>query len=262
MKIACLVKCVPAASADFAFGADLTLSREQLEGQLSELDEYAVEQAVRLVEAGAAQRVTHVTMGPPQAADALRKALAIGGDDAVHVLDDALHGSDAPATARVLAAALQRLEVDLVLCGMGSTDGEMSVIPSMIAELLGLPELAFATELTVADSVVSASRDAERCVERVEAALPALVSVTDRVGQARYPTFKSIIGARKKPLQTWSLADLGVDPATVGLSGAASAVRDIAARPPRAAGTIIPDGEDAAAQLAHFLLERKLLSAP
>ncbi len=262
MRIACLVKCVPDPSTGLAFGADLALDRDSLRGQLSELDEYAVEQAVRLAEAGLAQRVTHVTMGPSGAAEALRKALAIGGDEAVHILDDALRGSDAPATSRVLAAALERLGFDLVLCGMGSTDAEMSVVPSMVAERLGLPELAFAADLAVDGTTVRVTRHTERAVEQLEAALPALVSVTDQVGQARYPTFKNIAAARRKPLQTWSLADLGLDPARVGHAGAATAVREITARPPRAAGTLVRDGEGAAAALADFLAGQNLLPFP
>jgi electron transfer flavoprotein beta subunit len=258
MKIACLVKCVPDAGADPVFGADLTLLRPSL--QLSELDEYAVEQAARLAEAGLAERITHVTMGPAEAAEPLRKALAIGGDEAVHILDGALHGSDAPATSLVLAAALERIGCDLVLCGMGSTDAEMSVVPSMVAERLGIAELAFASALTVGGGTVRISRHAEHAVEQAEAPLPALVSVTDQTGQARYPTFKTIVAARKKPVRTWSLADLGIDPARVGLAGAATAVRAVAARPPRAAATVIPDGDEAAAALADFLASRNLLT--
>lgn len=262
MKILCLVKSVPASTADAGFTEDLTLDRDSVEGQLSELDEYAVEQAVRLAEAGLAQRITHLTMGPAGASDALRKALAIGGDDAVHIVDPALHGSDAPATSLVLATALERLGADLVLCGMASTDAEMSVVPTMIAERLGLPELAFASELTIDGTAVRITRHTDRAVEHVEAALPALVSITDQAGQARYPTFKTIVAARRKPVQTWSLADLGIDPGLVGLAGAATRVREIVAQPPRAAGTVITDGDGAAAALAAFLAEHNLLPHP
>lgn len=261
MKIACLVKCVPDASAEFAFGADLALRRDGLE--LSALDEYAIEQAVRLAEAGLAERIIHVTMGPSQAAEALRKALAIGGDEAVHIVDDALHGSDAPATSLVLAAAVQRLGCDLVLCGMGSTDAEMSVVPSMLAERLGLPELALASELVVDGATVRITRHCERGVEQTEAALPALVSVTDRTGQARYPTFRTIVAARRKPVRTWSLADLGIAADRVGGPGAATAVLSATARPPRTAATVIAGGDEcAAATLADFLASHNLLPLP
>lgn len=262
MKIICLIKSVPASAADTGFSADHTLARDSVDGQLSELDEYAVEQAVRLREAGVAEQVTYLTMGPSSATEALSKALAIGGDDAVHVLDDALHGSDALATSLVLALALERCGFDLVLCGMGSTDAEMSVVPSMVAERLGLPELAFAGELGVVDGTVRITRHTDRAVEQVEAALPALVSVTDQIGEARYPTFRNIVAARRKPVQVWSLADLGIEPALVGSAGAATAVRAIGAGPARAAGTIIGDSEVAAAALADFLAGRKLLPQP
>jgi electron transfer flavoprotein beta subunit len=260
MKIACLVKCVPDAGAGFAFDADFTLVRQGL--GLSELDEYAVELAVRFAEAGVARWVTHVSMGPAGVVEGLRKALAIGGDEAVHIFDGALRGSDALGTSLVLAAAVERLGCDLVLCGMGSTDAEMSVVPSMVAERLGLPELAFADEVAVDGGVVRITRHAEDAVERVEAALPGLVSVTDQVGQARYPTFKSIVAARRKPLSTWSLADLGIDPARVGHAGAGTVVRAVAACAPRAGATLIPDGEGAAAALADFLGSRNLLTLP
>jgi len=262
MKILCLVKSVPASTVDAGFRADLTLDRDTVEGQLSELDEYAVEQAVRLAEAGLAQQVTHVTMGPSAASAGLHKALAIGGDDAVHILDDALHGSDARTTALVLAAAAERCGFDLVLCGMGSTDAEMSVVPSMVAELLGLPELAFVSELSLEAGTVRATRRTDRAIEQVAVALPALVSVTDQIGEARYPTFRNIVAARKKPVQVWTLADLGLDPALAGLAGAATAVREMSARPPRAAGTVIADSDAAAAALADFLADRKLLPHP
>ena len=127
MKVAVLVKYVPEPTEPWTFGPDNTLDREAVEGRLSELDEYAVEQAVRLRESGAADEVVHVTLGPPEASVALRKALAIGGDAAVHVVDDAVHGSDALGTSLVLAEALRRVGADLVLTGMASTDAEMSV---------------------------------------------------------------------------------------------------------------------------------------
>src|SRR4051794_23765783 len=120
MKIAVLIKYVPEATATWRFADDRALERDGIDGRLSELDEYAVEQAVRLVEAGAATEISYLTMGPSRAVDAVRKALAMGGDRAVHVLDDALHGSDAVSTASVLAAALRRMEFDLVICGMAS----------------------------------------------------------------------------------------------------------------------------------------------
>jgi electron transfer flavoprotein beta subunit len=149
MKIVVLVKHVPEPTAVWRFADDLTLDRAGVEGRLSQLDEYAVEQAVKLVEAGTPAQIACLTMGPASAADALRKALAMGADSGVHVLDAALAGSDAPATSLVLAEALRRLEFDLVLSGMTSTDAEMSVVPSMVAEQLGVPQATNASALRV-----------------------------------------------------------------------------------------------------------------
>jgi electron transfer flavoprotein beta subunit len=259
MKIVVLVKHVPDSSAGWGFSDDRTVDRAAVEARLSELDEYAVEQALRLAEAGVATRITYLTMGPARAVDAVRKALAIGGDDGVHVVDDALHGSDALATSLVLARAVERLGFDLVICGMASTDAEMSVVPTMIAEWLGVPQLTNAGQLRVADGLVTVRRDGDLASEEVQAPVPAVVSVTDQTGEARYPSFKSIMAAKKKPVQTWSLADLGVEPERVGLAAAASVVRAVTPRPPKQAGTVIVDDGGAATQLADFLATRRFL---
>jgi electron transfer flavoprotein beta subunit len=259
MKIAVLVKHVPEATAGWHFADDLTLDREHTDGGLSELDEYAVEQAVRLAETGAATEVGYLTMGPARAVDALRRALAMGGTGAVHVLDDGLHGTDAVGTSLVLAAALRRMGADLVLCGMASTDAEMSVVPVMVAERLALPALTDVVALDVAGATVTARRDTGDAVEEIEAPLPALVTVTDRAGEARLPSFKGIVAAKKKPITTWSLADLGIEPERVGAAAAGTVVRAVRPRPPREAGTVITDEGDAAARLADFLVANKLL---
>lgn len=259
MRIVVLVKYVPEPASTLHYAEDRTLDRSGLEGRLSELDEYAVEQAVSLVERGLPATVTHLTMGPAKAADALRKALAMGGDDAVHITDEALHGSDALGTSLVLATALKRLEADLVVCGMASTDAEMSVVPAMVAERLGLPQLTFAGSLSVADGTVTIRRDDETASSEVVANLPAVVSVTDQTGEARYPSFKAIMAGKKKPITTWSLADLGLEPAAVGLVGAATAVRAAAPLPPRQAGQVVTDEGDGAAQIADFLVTQRLL---
>jgi len=259
MKIAVLIKYVPEATATWRFADDRTLDRTGVDGRLSELDEDAVEQAVRLLEAGAASEISYLTMGPARAVDAVRKALAMGGDRAVHVLDDALHGSDAVGTSLVLAAALRRMEFDLVVFGMASTDAEMAVLPVMVADRLHLPAVVNATTLRVDGSTVTAERDTDDATEEVVAPLPALVSVTDRSGEARYPSFKGIVAAKKKPVTTWSLADLEIAADRVGTGGAATEVLAIRQRPPREAGTVITDEGDAAARLADFLAANKLL---
>ena len=259
MKIVVLVKHVPEPTASWSFGPDLTLDRAAIEGRLSELDEYAVEQALRLGEAGIATEIVHLTVGPAKAAEALRKALAIGGDRAVHVLDDAIHGSCALTTSLVLAKALEKTGYDLVLTGMASTDAELSVIPAMVADRLGVNQATFASELTVSDGSVTIRRETDAATEWVTAALPAVVSVTDQTGDARFPAFKSIMAAKKKPIETLTLADLGLDADQVGLGAASVRTVALTPPPPRAAGTIVTDDGGAAGALADFLAGRGFL---
>ncbi len=259
MKIVVLVKFVPDATAARAFGADHTTDRVGVDGLLSELDEYAVEQALQVIEAAGEGEITYVTMGPENAGAALRKALSMGGDQAVHVLDDALHGTDALGTSLVLAKVLEKLEYDLVVAGMASTDGGMSVVPVMLAERLGLPAATFASTLSVADGKATIRRDGDLASETVEVTLPALVSVTDQTGEARYPSFKGIMAAKKKPVTTYTLADLGVAPDQVGLGGAATEVVEVTARPPRQAGVKVNDEGDGGVKLAEFLASQKFI---
>lgn len=259
MKIVVLVKHVPEPSAAWQYADDRTLDRAGVDGRLSELDEYAIEQAISLVEKGLAATITFLTMGPPSAVDSLRKALALGGDDAVHISDEALHGSDALSTSLVLARALERIGFDLVVCGMASTDAEMSVVPAMLADRLGVPQVTFAGALSATDGAVTIRRDGDAVVEEAVADLPALVSVTDQTGEVRYPSFKAILASKKKPVTTWTLGDLGIEPGVVGLAGAATAVRAVAPQPPRQAGTVVEDDGDAAAHIADFLVSQKLL---
>ncbi len=256
MKIVVPVKYVPEPTANWSFAADLTLDRSAVEGRLCELDEYAVEQAMRLVEGGLVAEVVALTVGPPKATDALRKALAMGADSAVHVQDAAIKGSDALATSLVLAKALERTGFDLIVCGMASTDAEMSVVPAMVAQRLGIPQITFAAALAVSDGTVTVRRDGDKATEEVAASLPALVSVTDQTGEARYPAFKAIMASKKKPVTTLSLADLGIAPSDVGLEAAACRVRSMAPRPPRQAGTVVADDGEGAAKIAEFLAGR------
>jgi len=255
MRLVVPVKYVPEPTATWKFRDDHTLDRETVEGRLSELDEYAIEQAVRLTEAGVVTSLTVLTVGPPRAADALRKALAMGGQAGVHVVDPAMHGSDALATSRVLARALDTIGFDLVLCGMASTDAEMSVVPAMIAERLRLPHLTFAAALSTdpAAGTVTVRRDGDLASEELSAPLPAVVSVTDQSGEPRYPPFKAIMAARKKPVTTWSLRDLGIADDEVGTAAARTTVIGLQRTPPRQAGPLITDDGGAAGQLADFL---------
>ncbi|GAA2760498.1 electron transfer flavoprotein subunit beta/FixA family protein [Actinopolymorpha rutila] len=263
MNIVVCVKYVPDATAERGFDpGDRTVDRSGVPGLLSELDEYAVEAALKLADAGDAE-VTVLTVGPADAADALKKSLQMGAGKAVHVLDDAIHGSDSVGTSLVLAEAVRKLggeqPVDLVLCGMASTDGSMSVVPAMLAERLDLPQVTFASELEVGDGTVRIRRDGEAATETVEAALPAVVSVTDQANEPRYPSFKGIMAAKKKPVQTWSLTDLGVDAGAVGLAAAWTAVDSFEARPPRQKGTVVTDEGDGGQRLVAYLAEQRFV---
>jgi electron transfer flavoprotein beta subunit len=262
MRIVVCVKHVPDAQGERGFTEDTTTDRQGVDGLLSELDEYAVEEALRLKESADAEVVV-LTMGPADATDAVRKALQMGADSGVHVCDDALHGSDAAATSLVLAAAVRRIgaevPVDLVLAGMASTDGVMSVVPAMLAERLGLPQVTFASEVTLDGGSVRIRRDGDFSTETVEASLPAVVSVTDQINEPRYPSFKGIMAAKKKPVQTWSLADLGVDAADVGLDAAWTRVLSVTPRPPREKGEVVVDEGDGGRRLVEFLAARKFV---
>jgi electron transfer flavoprotein beta subunit len=259
VKIVVLVKHVPDATADRRFGSDLTTDRADVDGLLSELDEYAVEEALRLAEAHDGE-VVAMTMGPATAGDAIRRALQMGVGSGVHVQDDALHGSDALATSLVLARAVERVaDVDLVLTGMASTDGGMGVVPAMLAERLGLPYVGLVGELEMRGRTIEGRRDDDSAVETVEAALPAVVSVTDQINDPRYPSFKGIMAAKKKPVQVWSLADLGIGAGEVGLCAARTTVTQVTERPPKPAGRVVTDEGDGGLQIGAFLAERSFV---
>jgi electron transfer flavoprotein beta subunit len=261
MNIVVCVKYVPDATADRHFEDDHTVDRVGVDGLLSELDEYAVEQALQIKEKqGDDTTVTVLTVGPEQATDAIRKALQMGADKGVHVLDDAIAGSDSLATSRVLAEAVKKIEHDLVVCGMASTDGSMGVVPAMLAERLGVPAVTLGSEVGVEGTTVTIRRDGDTATETIEGTLPLVLSVTDQSGEARYPSFKGIMAAKKKPLETWSLADLGVQPAQVGLSAAWSVVEGTEARPPRTAGEVVTDEDGSGATaLVEFLASKKFI---
>jgi electron transfer flavoprotein beta subunit len=260
MKIVVCAKFVPDATADRRFRPeDNTVDRAGVDGLLSELDEYAVETALTVKEAGDAE-VTVLTVGPEQAADAVKKGLQMGADAGVHVIDDAIHGSDAVATSLILSKALAKLEADLVVFGMGSTDGSMGVVPAMVSERLGLPAVTLGSEVTVDGDTVRIRRDGDTASDTVEGTLPLVLSVSDQANEPRYPSFKGIMAAKKKPVETWSLADLELSADQVGGSAAWTEVVEVTARPPRTAGTIVTDENGSgAAQLVEFLSTNKFL---
>jgi electron transfer flavoprotein beta subunit len=267
MNIVVCVKYVPDATGDRHFEDDNTVDRVGVDGLLSELDEYAVEQALQIKEKSESPddvEVTALTVGPEQAVDAVRKALQMGADKGVHVLDDAIAGSDAIATSLVIAQAIQKSgegrPFDLVVCGMSSTDGSMSVVPAMLAERLELPQVTLASVIETQGDQVRIKRDSDSATDVIGATMPLVLSVTDQSGEARYPSFKGIMAAKKKPLETYSLGDLGVEADQVGLSVAWTEVQDTTERPPRTQGEIVTDEEGSGAKaLTDFLASKKFI---
>jgi electron transfer flavoprotein beta subunit len=253
------VKYVPDATGDRHFADDLTVDRDDVDGLLSELDEYAVEQALQIADEADDAEITVLTVGPEDAKDALRKALSMGADKAVHVEDDDLHGSDVMATSLVLAKAIEKTGYDLVIAGMASTDGTMGVLPAILAERLGVPQVTLLSEVKVAGGVVTGRRDGDAASEQLEASLPAVVSVTDQSGEARYPSFKGIMAAKKKPVESLDLDDLDLEAGQVGLEGSWTAVESADKRPERTAGTIVKDEGEGGKQLAEFLAGQKFI---
>jgi len=259
MKIVVLVKQVPDSGAERTLRADdKTVDRASASNVINEMDEYAIEEALRLRDAHGGE-VTILTMGPDRATESIRKALSMGPDGAVHVVDDALHGSCALATSKVLAAALKTLEWDLVLAGAESTDARGQVLPHMLAERLGVPALTGARKLTVDGATLTIERQTEEGYEVVRATGPAIVSVWDTINEPRYPSFKGIMAAKKKPVSTLSLADLGVGAEEVGLAGASSTVVDFVPRPPRQAGTKETDEGSGGVALVGYLAAEKFV---
>ncbi len=258
-KIVVAVKYVPDATADRTFSADNTVDRVGVDGLLSELDEYAVEQALQTIEAGDGE-VTVLTVGPEQAADAVRKALQMGAHAGIHVQDDAIHGSDAFATSEILAKAIEKVgDYDLLFFGMASTDAGLGVVPTLVAERLGLPAVTFASEITVDGDTVTIRRDGDVATQEIVGTGKLVVSVTDQTGEARYPSFKGIMAAKKKPVEEWSLADLGLDAGKVGLDNAWTKVESYEPRPPRTAGEIVTDEGDGGTKLVEFLASKKFV---
>ena len=260
MKIAVCVKQVPDTWAEKKLRADdSTLDRESADGVMNELDEYAVEEALQIAEANSGE-VTIVTMGPDRAAETVRKALSMGADAGIHLVDDSLHGSDAIATSYALAKVLEGRGFDLIICGSESTDARMSVVPAMVAERLGLAQLTFAQKVTVAGSTITIERATDYGYDTVEASTPAVISVVEKINEPRYPSFKGIMAAKKKPVESLGAGDAGIDGAQIGLSAAWSGVNDFAVRPPKAAGTVVTDeAGDGGVKIAEFLSAQKFI---
>src|ERR1700712_629841 len=233
MDIAVLIKQVPATWSERTLReGDWTLDRDAADAVIDEIDTRGVEAALQLVEKHGGA-VTVVTMGPDRATEALRKALAMGVDKAVHINDDGLAGSDALQTSAALAAAIRTLSVDLIITGNESTDGRTGSVPSMLAERLGLPQITSVRTLEIDGTSLRAERVRDGGYSEVTASLPAVISVTEKINETRDRTFKGIMAAKKKPVTTLGIADLGLDASATGLANAATVVVDGAPRPPR-----------------------------
>jgi electron transfer flavoprotein beta subunit len=254
VQVVVLVKSIPDASGEIKLDGDFLVKREG-DGVLDPGDEFAVEAALTVAEAGEGE-LTAVSMGPSNAAAAIRRALAMGAHRAVHVSDDALRGADALASARVLAAAIRRGDHDLVLAGVESTDGYTGTVPMAVAELLGIPAVTFARAIEVADGVARVERQTEEGYDVVECPLPVLVTVTASAAEPRFPTLKGIMSAKSKPMEELSLADLGLDAEEVAPGQRVTAVESA---PQKGGGQVIPADDAAAAKIADLLAEAKVI---
>ncbi|WP_298229638.1 electron transfer flavoprotein subunit beta/FixA family protein [Gryllotalpicola sp.] len=257
MKIAVLVKEVPDTYGDRKLDLETGLAdRDASEKVLDEVGERAIEVALKYLDTTPDTEITLVSMTPASATSTLRKGLAMGAHSAVHIVDDALVGADLTLTAEVLAAALKRTGFDLVITGNQSTDGVGGVIPAMLGELLGVPVITSLNSVEITADSVSGNRTLEGGKMTASAPLPAVISITEQLPDARFPNFKGITAAKKKPLDVLSLADLEVDP--MDANAARSIMVSVTAAPPRSAGVKIVDEGDAGSQLAEFLITNRL----
>jgi electron transfer flavoprotein beta subunit len=260
MNIVVLVKQVPDTYSERKLRSDGTLDRDATDAVLDEINERAVEAALQLKEAHDGSEVTVLTMGPDRATDAIRKALSMGADKAVHLSDEAIAGSDAVQTAKALAKAIGTVEgVDLVVAGNEASDGRTAAVPAMVADVLGLPALTHAREITVEGSSVTVKRETDDGITTLTAELPAVVSVGEKINEPRYPSFKGIMAAKKKPVATLGLADVGIDASEVGLAAALTSVTSSQPKPPKSAGEKVTDEGDGGQKIAAYLVSQKLI---
>jgi electron transfer flavoprotein beta subunit len=259
MKIVVLVKQVPDTAADKRLDPDtLAVDRGAVDGLINEMDEFAIEEALQLIEKHGGE-VTVVSMGPEDATDAYKKALQMGADKAVFLTDQALAGSDALATSYALAQVLGTLEFDLVILGSEASDARTSLVPALLAERLNLPQLSFASKVEVDGGAIKINRLTDYGHDVVEATLPAVVSVVEKINEPRYPSFKGIMAAKKKPVETLDTAAASIDAGQVGWAGSRSKVLDATVAPPRAKGTIVTDEGNGGVELVEFLATKKFV---
>jgi electron transfer flavoprotein beta subunit len=259
MNIVVLVKQVPDTEAERKLNpADNTVDRAAIDPVINYIDEFAIEEGLRLKEAHGGE-VTILTVGPERATESIRKALSMGADKAVHVTDEALHGSDSIQTARVIAAALGTVEWDVAIAGSEATDSRMSVVPALVAEALGVAQLSQARKVTVDGSTVTIERVTDTGYESVQGSTPAVISVVEKINDPRYPSFKGIMAAKSKPLQVLALSDLAIDAGEVGLANASTQVVSFENAPPRQAGQVVKDEGNGGVQIADYLASKKLI---
>ncbi|MEV8368041.1 electron transfer flavoprotein subunit beta/FixA family protein [Microbacterium sp. NPDC064584] len=258
MRIVVLVKEVPDTWGDRKLSLETGLAdRSASERVLDEIGERSLEVALSYADQNAGTEVVVVSMAPAESAATVRKGLAMGAHSAVQVADEQLVGADLGLTAEVLAAAVSRTGFDLVIAGNLSTDGSGGVMGAMVAELLDVPNLTALTSVQIEDGRVSGERASDGATMRVSAELPAVISITEALPDARFPNFKGIMAAKKKPFETLTLADLGVEPEDH--SASRSIVLALSEKPPRQAGTKIVDEGDAGEKLAEFLVQNRLV---
>jgi electron transfer flavoprotein beta subunit len=259
MKIAVCVKEVPDSGVNKRIDQSTKRLDRSGEGALNHFDTQAVEEALKLKEADGEGEVVLVSMGPAGALDSLRKALAMGADRAVLITDEAAAGSDLVATSRALAGALERERADLVIFGQQSSDSDGAVLWSAVADRLRRPVISQVAELTVADGKVRGKRQTEFGYDVIDAPLPAVVAVSDAINEPRYPSLKGIMGAKKKPQETLSGSDLGLEAGALGEQGSGTSVLALGDPPARGEARKIEDDGNAAQQIADYLAEKKLL---
>ena len=260
-NIVVLIKQVPDYGDRRLSDGDFTLDREGSDAVLDEINEKAVEEALQIKEReGGESTVTVLTAGPEKAGEAIRKALSMGADKGIHLLDAGMHGSDMVQTGWALARALGQVEgADLVIAGNAASDGTGGAIPAIIAEYLGLPQLTHMRSITIEGGKISGERETDDGVFTVEATLPAVVSVHEKINEPRFPSFKGIMAAKKKEVQTLTLADIGVESDEVGLATAISKVSSSTPKPPKAAGEKFTDEGDGGAKIAEYLVAQKIV---
>ncbi len=259
MNIVVLVKQVPDTEAERKLNpADNTLDRAAVDPVINYIDEFAIEEGLQLKESQGGE-VTILSVGPERATESIRKALSMGADKAVHVSDEAIHGSDAIQTAKVIAAALKTIEFDVVVAGSEATDSRSAVVPALVAEALGVPGLTLARKVTVEGGSVTIERVTDSGYDKVSGSTPAVVSVVEKINEPRYPSFKGIMAAKSKPIDVKSLGDLDLDANSIGLASATTQVTSWESAPPRAAGQTVKDEGNGGAAIADYLAGKKLI---